>query len=156
MVSESQNYTAGRSGVGGVNYASAAWRAGDLERARIQREEAAARNQASESQVASSTSFSSSSGNYSESIGRGFTLASVFVFVVAGFYGIGVGVEYLIPDIEQKILPYVGPEGLVSKNAFFWIVAVFLTIVGILFRKVIRWVVGIGLVVAIVIGIASL
>ncbi len=68
MTSDSENYTAGRSGVGGVNYASAAWRAGDLERARIQRENAAAMNQAS-----AATTSTSSNGTYSVSSGGGFT-----------------------------------------------------------------------------------
>ena len=38
MVNESQNYENGRSGQGGVNYSSPAWRAGDIERQRQQSE----------------------------------------------------------------------------------------------------------------------
>ncbi len=155
MVSESENYSAGRSGIGGVNYASAAWRAGDLERARLQREsEAALRRPAMVGNSASSNG--TYSGTYSDSSGGGFTFFSVLVFVVASVYGLHAGVQYFVPDVEQQILPYVGPDGLVSKNVFFWTIIAVLTTIGILIRKILRWALGLGLVAAVVGGVVSL
>lgn len=164
MVSESENYAAGRSGVGGANYASAGWRAGDLERARLQRENAAARNQASLPQPATSSSSTysatqhatSSGGTYSDSGGGGFTFFSVLVFVAGTFYGIVTAMDFFIPNIRQTILPYIGPEGIVSKNVFFWGVVAILTVVGVLIRRILRWIVGAGILIAIVIGIVRL
>jgi len=155
VVSESQKYTAGRSGFGGADYASAAWRAGDLERSRLQQESEAARRQ---SAVAGGAAPSSGAYNstYSGSSGGGFTFFSVVVFVVASVYGLGVGVPHFVPNIEQQILPYVGPDGLVSKNVFFWTIIAILTTIGILIRKILRWVLGLGLAAAIVGGVVSL
>jgi len=155
VVSESQNYAAGLSGVGGVDYASSAWRAGDLERSRLQREREAALRQPAV--VDSSTSSSGTdSGTYSESSGAGFTFFSILVFVVASVYGLHAGVQHFFPDIEQQIYPYVGPDGLISKNVFAWTIIAVLTTVGILIRKILRWVLGLGLVVAVVGGVVSL
>lgn len=156
MKSESENYAAGCSGIGGIDYASPAWRAGDLERARLQRESAAAMSRASLAHTTTATGSGSSGGTYSESSGGGFTIFSILAFVVAGFFGIAETVEYFVPNIRQEILPYIGPEGLVSKTVFFWMLVALLATIGFLIRRILRWVFGIGIAVAIVGGIARL
>lgn len=156
MVSESEKYGAARSGFGAPDYASAAWRAGDLERSRLQREDAAARNRASMPQTSTGTDSGYSGATYSESSGGGFTFFAVLAFVVASIFGIGETAEYFFPHIRHEILPYVGPDGMVSKNVFFGILVTLLTIIGVLIRSVLRWVLGIGLAVALVGGIVSL
>jgi len=156
LVTESENYAAGRSGIGGVDYASSAWRAGDLERSRVERENAAARNQASLVRATTGVNSGSSSGTYSESSGGGFTFFSILAFVVAGFFAIGETTEYFFPNIRHEILPYVGPDGLVSKNVFFLILTALLATIGFLIRRILRWVVGIGIAVAIAGGVVRL
>ena len=151
MSTESEKYSQGLSGVGAPNYTSPAWRAGDLERSRKQLENEAARRNSSVLPPSSSTS-----SIRSESTGGGFTFFSVIVFVIACIYGLNVGGQHLAPGAEQQLTQYIGPHGLVSKNVFFWSLVTFFLIIGILIRKILRWVVGIGILVLIVGGVISL
>lgn len=157
MVSESEKYGAGLSGYGGVDYASASWRAGDLERARLQRQATDARNRAPTLEREKTEARNpAASGTYSESSRSGFTVFAVLAFVVAGFYGIGETVEYFIPNVRQEMLPYIGPDGFVSRNVFFLILVASLSTIGFLLRKILRWVLGIGIALALVGGAISL
>jgi len=107
-------------------------------------------------QTSTGTDSGYSGATYSESSGGGFTFFAVLAFVVASIYGIGETTKYFFPHIRHEILPYVGPDGLVSKNVFLGTLITLLTIIGILIRNILRWVLGIGLAVALVGAIVSL
>ena len=142
------DYQKGQSGQGAPSYTSAAWRAGDSERQRKISEAAIKRS--SVAQPTSGSQSVSAGNNYSESTSGFYTFFSIVVFVVACIFGVGEGIQYLPSNIQQQIDQYIGPQGLVSRNTSFWLLAVILVVVGVLTRKVLRWLVGFGILAGIV------
>ena len=61
----------------------------------------------------------------------------------------------LSPSAELQLKQYIGPNGTVSVNAFFGISLTVFSVIGFLLRNVLAWIVGIGILTLIAVGIMS-
>jgi len=125
MENEGEKYSRGASGFGAPDYASPAWRAGDMERQRLQRDKSNASGASSSSDSASGTSSSSDSLN---------VWAFIIVWIVLFYL-----TSQLITVLAEMIF---GKEANAPAPEFMkWLVVIFVltlpTVLVYVFRKII-------------------
>jgi len=88
-----------------------------------------------------------------ESDGSGYTVFCVLAFIGAAIYGITF-IETVLPAEALKTLKqFIGPDGVISGEVFFWSYVATVAVIGILIRKILRWLIGLGLLSGIAWGI---
>jgi len=128
MPNESENYSRGASGFGAPDYASPAWRAGDLERQRLQQE----KNQGTSSQYQNSVS------QYSGSTNDIFGFP-ILIFMALSTWGV-VEINSYFNIADSMVV------GVISLVVFY--------IIGIFIRNILLVAFSIGIVVALISGLA--
>ncbi len=86
----------------------------------------------------------SATGDATESDGSGYTVFCVLAFIGAAIYGLTFIDTVLSGEALKTLKQSIGPDGVISKNVFFWSYVATVTVIGILIRKILRWVIGLG------------
>ena len=100
-----------------------------------------------------STGTYSATGSAKESDGSGYTVFCVLAFVGAAIYAFTFIETVFSAEALEKLKQYIGPDGVVSGNVFFWSYVATVTVIGILIRKLLRWLIGLGILSGIAWGI---
>ena len=75
-----------------------------------------------------------------------YTMFCVIAFVASAIYGLNLLGESTSPTAVKILSDYIGPNGYVSRNVFGLSIIAASLVIGIIFRKILRWIVPIGLV----------
>ncbi len=95
----------------------------------------------------------SATGDAIKSDGVGYTIFCVLAFIGTAIYGLTFIDTVLTAEDLKTLEQYIGADGVVSGDVFAWSYIATVTVIGILIRKILRWVIGLGILLGIVWGI---